>query len=1272
MVLENNMTKRFPFNMKKEFYNIWIILVFFSILFQETIFRNTQNLDLDSQQVVFSIPQNNFDLSFRKASNYYQSSKNGSITELERIDDSGANISYSVLAGGPVVAAVDPSFATICSFEELQLTASGGNNYLWVPNPGNPSGGALSAYNISNPIFSNGFPGSFYVYDVIVTDDSIPVNADTASVIISVLNNPLISISPSPGVFVCENEEVILTASGGVTYRWEEAVSGDSLGIDASLIVNPSITTTYRVTGYDSNGCYETIDIKIFVEQINAFANASQTSVCEGDSVLLTGGSGNQLTWSANNNIIGFGSSVYVTPSQSTIYNLHIQNTSGCQDSAQVTVEYYNSPAVLNPINTLTSCSGNIIPVGIQINQLIQSYTINGTGSFANDEIHGNLLAFDAIYAGDTTTFSVTLFGENGGCSVIESFQILPCACVPPVVSGISIIEAICGGKDGSATIYTEDEGAYFYNWIPDLGVTQGAGNSRIELPFGAYQIEIIDTSNLDCSSFIDVLITNTNGPEPNVDITPANCSLSDGIVILTPSNYDYFWEDLINSNSRNDLSSGSYFITITDPLNPDCSNVISIKVGEESQISAMLTIDDFPDCGSNNGSVSIQTINGSGDYTFFWQDGLMTSDSLRNGLSSGVYEVLITDDNSPGCEYSLQFVLSDSIGTAQINLNEVIDATCNGASNGSVDYVINYDTSFVFDADTIITDGTLIFENGKLPAGEYCLYLLNGNDCIVNQECFSIKEPETFNLLFEIEPDCGLGGSIDLSVWGGSPPYSYFWSDIPGVTGIDDRTGLAFGVYALTVTDSYDCTIFDDIITLPACSNDCDYFGGVDSLFLEPENCFSLSEFCFPVPMSNLINCQILDNGSPYSGVITNCDNDTFPNGYLLQFEPGYHEIIITDTLNDCYNILIVNVTCSNTDNVCINQTIEFCVTAEDLNLIGEIASMTNLCADTVNYSVSFEFDLNNLCVRYEGKSMGVDTACVEVCDFLGNCESFELRVTVDNCLFSTPDFLEDTIFINETVVYCPDTSELAGEVVSIDNFCPGQSGNFVDFFLDQNNFCVEYTGLETGVDTACIVICDDLGFCDTTFIYVVVEESFIPPIAVDDCDSTNIGAPVVINILVNDTLNGRFSSAKIITQPMWGAATVNLDRSVTYNASEEYCERIDSFTYEVCTDAGCDTASVCVWIACVDIFVFTAVSANKDGVNDVFYIAGIEDYPESVLRIFNRWGNLVYEKMNYKNTWSGTYKGNNDLPDGTYFYLLELKDENNRVFKGYLELFR
>jgi large repetitive protein len=72
-------------------------------------------------------------------------------------------------------------------------------------------------------------------------------------------------------------------------------------------------------------------------------------------------------------------------------------------------------------------------------------------------------------------------------------------------------------------------------------------------------------------------------------------------------------------------------------------------------------------------------------------------------------------------------------------------------------------------------------------------------------------------------------------------------------------------------------------------------------------------------------------------------------------------------------------------------------------------------------------------------------------------------------------------------------------------------------------------------------------------------------------------------------------------------------------------------------------------------------AFSPNGDGVNDTFVINGIEEYPANTLNIFNRWGNIVYKAKPYKSDWNGDSDGgikigNDNLPTGVYFYILDL----------------
>ena len=89
-------------------------------------------------------------------------------------------------------------------------------------------------------------------------------------------------------------------------------------------------------------------------------------------------------------------------------------------------------------------------------------------------------------------------------------------------------------------------------------------------------------------------------------------------------------------------------------------------------------------------------------------------------------------------------------------------------------------------------------------------------------------------------------------------------------------------------------------------------------------------------------------------------------------------------------------------------------------------------------------------------------------------------------------------------------------------------------------------------------------------------------------------------------------------------------------------------------------------------EVFIPQGFSPDGDGINDAYFIEGIQKYPDNYLRIYNRWGTLVFEERGYKNTWEGTSEtgiGSNGekLPTGTYFYILELIP-GKEVKSGYL----
>lgn len=101
------------------------------------------------------------------------------------------------------------------------------------------------------------------------------------------------------------------------------------------------------------------------------------------------------------------------------------------------------------------------------------------------------------------------------------------------------------------------------------------------------------------------------------------------------------------------------------------------------------------------------------------------------------------------------------------------------------------------------------------------------------------------------------------------------------------------------------------------------------------------------------------------------------------------------------------------------------------------------------------------------------------------------------------------------------------------------------------------------------------------------------------------------------------------------------------------------------IVTASGCvDTVSINYLFRPADIEIPNVFSPNGDGHNDAFVIRNIEFFGNG-LAIFNRWGMVVFEMRNYRNTWRGT-----DQPDGTYYYVLRLDD--GREFTGHLTLLR
>ncbi|MEM7041023.1 MAG: gliding motility-associated C-terminal domain-containing protein, partial [Bacteroidota bacterium] len=72
-------------------------------------------------------------------------------------------------------------------------------------------------------------------------------------------------------------------------------------------------------------------------------------------------------------------------------------------------------------------------------------------------------------------------------------------------------------------------------------------------------------------------------------------------------------------------------------------------------------------------------------------------------------------------------------------------------------------------------------------------------------------------------------------------------------------------------------------------------------------------------------------------------------------------------------------------------------------------------------------------------------------------------------------------------------------------------------------------------------------------------------------------------------------------------------------------------------------------------------------------FEIPALQNFPNNDVTVFNRWGNVVYKTDGYANNWDGrNWKSNDNVPDGTYFYILKVYEPEELVFQGYLMIHR
>jgi gliding motility-associated-like protein len=323
-----------------------------------------------------------------------------------------------------VIASVDTA---ICTGDTVFLSATGATTYTW------DNGLGAGQNQTANPIIDTMY---------IVTGTSGPgcVALDTVNVTINAL--PIIIASNDTSV--CSGDTVFLSATGAITYLWD-----NGLGLGQNQTANPIIDTMYVVTGTDGVGCIDTDTVRVIVNALPLVTASNDTTICAGDTATISANSTISIyTW---DNGLGVGQTQQVTPSVLTSYIVSVSDGIGCAgfDTVDVTI---NALPVLTTNTDTTICNGDSITL---FATGATSYTWdNGLGI---GQTHLLLTPFDTTY--------IVVGLDGNGCFGIDSVVVT--LATSSVIA--SIDTSICPGS--SATISAT--GATSYTWDNGLGFGQ-------------------------------------------------------------------------------------------------------------------------------------------------------------------------------------------------------------------------------------------------------------------------------------------------------------------------------------------------------------------------------------------------------------------------------------------------------------------------------------------------------------------------------------------------------------------------------------------------------------------------------------------------------------------------------------------------------------------------------------------------------------------------------------------------------------------------------
>jgi gliding motility-associated-like protein len=821
-------------------------------------------------------------------------------------------------------------------------------------------------------------------------------------------------------------------------------------------------------------------------------------------------------------------------------------------------------------------------------------------------------------------------------------------------VSDYNGFEISCTGAcDGwiSPNITGGNGNYVLYQWITgDIGDNEATADTLFNLCPGSYELRVVDQQ--DCENIILFELEEPEELDLTVDsITPVSCyDESDGAIAVTATggtgSYTFDWnEGEYAGNVLAGIPGGVYDLVLTD--SNDCTLEESVIVFEPDTFVVNLTIpilndSEFviPCVGDSTGAIFAEIQGGVPEYDILWTGaGIENPTELNQSeLSAGTYTITVTDED--GCEAIAQGEITEPDDALEVNAVVSLypsgeEISCFGACDGSIDLSVTGGVgpyTFLWELDNQGDTLSTAEDQIELCQGFYEVLVSDANGCDTLLQ-FDIQQPtqimsnavlSDFNGFNTSCPEV-CDGSITIAPSGGVPDYTIAWT-VNGnpVGGGETLIGLCAGdIVNLEITDDVDCVVEEVFV-----------INGPD-----PIN---------PNAEVNNISCD----GNTLGSIILNTTGGT--GDYTYTWTPDFGNVSSISDLTAgeyCVNI--------EDSNGCM---IDECFTiAEPTTIEADIDSTPascGLCDGTIALDIS-AIDAP-FTVVWTGPTI-IDDDATNASDL---CEGLYTASITDanGCEL----ILEETLEGTQALTASADLNQ---------PLCYGDCNGSIDLSISNANGDAsivwaneagEEVSTEEDLDGICegtfsVTIIDELG-CEITESYSIIEPDSISIFGSSPLYSNGF------NVSSFEGNNGSIETNIIGGTPeydiFWTGPTLIED-------GEEQPGGLTAGSYVISiTDAnGCMKDSTIVLTEPDDLALPTGLSPNNDGANDAYVILGISEYPNNTFVVFNRWGNIVYEKNNYNNEWTGTNTDGEELPDGTYFVVFTAGD---REFATYVDLRR